>query len=141
LAKTFRIADTKKLEYDYRIPIWCYYGVRDLKAPACRGPGQRVASGFWKAYNNIKRKEWPYHNPYGTSVKGRVVEEIFPSKTNPERRYIAHRCFSKDEGRDNCYNYVFIPTKGHEAGPEEARMGWDYVKHFRRNPDGSISMI
>jgi hypothetical protein len=36
---------------------------------------------------------------------------------------------------------VFIPTKSHEVGPEEARMGWDYVKHFRRNPDGSISRI
>jgi poly(3-hydroxybutyrate) depolymerase len=141
---SFHIANAKKLEYDYRMPIWYYYGGRDFEAPAYRGSGQQIASDFWKAYNNIKREEWPYHgqpNPYGTGVKGQVVEEIFPSKTNPDRRYMAHRYFSEDDGGENYYNYVFIPTKGHEVGPEEARMGWDYVKHFRRNPDGSISRL
>jgi poly(3-hydroxybutyrate) depolymerase len=40
--KPFAIAGCKKLQYDYRMPVFYTYGTRDIEYPAVRGSGQRA---------------------------------------------------------------------------------------------------
>jgi len=40
----------------------------------------------------------------------------------------------------NLYNYSLADGKGHDCNPEEAWLGWNYAKQFRRMPDGSLKI-
>jgi poly(3-hydroxybutyrate) depolymerase len=137
--KPFMIAGAKKLEYDYRMPVWYHYGTRDFEYPAVRGSGQQVMYDFWKSYNNITVKETPYIDEpacCGVGVVGDKVEVYYPNPRYPERKYTTHRFYSNDENKENYYNYTLVDGKGHDNLAEEARLGWNYIKQFRRMPDG-----
>ena len=142
--KAFAIAGKKKLDYDYRMPVWYVYGTRDFEYPAVRGSGQQVQYDFWKSYNNITCKETPYISDKascGVGVPGDKIEEYYPNPRYPERKFTTHRFYSNDEDQANYYNYTLVEGKGHDSLPEEAGIGWDYIKQFRRMPDGSIELI
>ena len=141
--KAFAIAGKKKLEYDYRMPVWYTYGTRDYEYPAVRGSGQQVQYDFWKSYNNITCKETPYiaePASCGVGVAGDTVEEYFPNPRYPKRKYTTHRFFSNDAIPLNLYNYSLADGKGHDCNPEEAWLGWKYLKQFSRMPDGSLAI-
>ena len=44
-------------------------------------------------------------------------------------------------------DYVVLPgsmltnDKGHEVAPMDPVLGWNYVKQFRRNPDGTVGLV
>lgn len=140
-ALPFMIAGKKKLEYDYRMPVWYHYSTRDYEYPAVRGSGQQVQYDFWKAYNNITIKETPYIDEpasCGVGVPGDKIEEYYPNPRYPERKYTIHHFYSNDEGAENYYNYILVDGKGHDNLSEEAILGWNYIKQFRRLSDGSI---
>jgi poly(3-hydroxybutyrate) depolymerase len=139
--KPFAIAGKKKLDFDYRMPVWYTYGTRDVEYPAVRGSGQQVQYDFWKSYNNITCKPTPYINEpasCGVGVCGDVVEEYYPNRRYPHRKYTTHRFFSNDPKPLNLYNYSLADGKGHDCNPEEAWLGWNYIKQFSRMPDGSL---
>jgi len=139
--RPFAIAGKKKLEFDFRMPVWYTYGTRDIEYPAVRGSGQQVQYDFWKAYNNITRKQTPYIDEpasCGVGVSGDVVEEYYPNPRYPQREYTTHRFFSNDPKPLNLYNYSLADGKGHDANPEEAWLGWNYLKQFSRMSDGSL---
>ena len=141
--KPFAIAWKKKLDYDFRMPVWYTYGTRDLEYPAVRGSGQQVQYDFWKSYNNITCKQTPYINTpesCDAGVSGDVVEEYNPNPRYPQRKYTTHRFFSNDATPLNLYNYSLADGKGHDCNPEEAWLGWNYVKQFSRLPDGSLAI-
>lgn len=139
--RPFAIAGKKKLEFDFRMPVWYTYSTRDIEYPAVRGSGQQVQYDFWKAYNNITRKQTPYINEpasCGVGVSGDVVEEYFPNPRYPQRKYTTHRFFSNDPKPLNLYNYSLADGKGHDCNPEEAWLGWSYIQQFSRMPDGTL---
>ena len=139
--KPFAIAGKKKLDYDFRMPVWYTYGTRDFEYPAVRGSGQQVQYDFWKSYNNITCKQTPYIDEpasCGVGVRGDVVEEYYPNPRYPHRKYTTHRFFSNDPKPLNLYNYSLADGKGHDCNPEEAWLGWNYIKQFSRMPDGSL---
>jgi poly(3-hydroxybutyrate) depolymerase len=139
--KPFAIAGKKKLDYDFRLPVWYTYGTRDVEYPAVRGSGQQVQYDFWKSYNNITCKQTPYiatPEMSGVGVSGDVIEEYYPNPRYPKRKYTTHRFFSNDAVPQNLYNYSLADGKGHDCNPEEAWLGWNYVKQFSRMPDGSL---
>ena len=139
--RAFAIAGKKKLEYDYRMPVWYTYGTRDYEYPAVRGSGQQVQYDFWKSYNNITCKPTPYIDEpasCGVGVCGDVIESYYPNPRYPNRKYTTHRFFSNDPKPLNLYNYLLADGKGHDCNPEEAWLGWNYLKQFRRMPDGSL---
>jgi len=141
--KPFAIAGKKKLDFDYRMPVWYTYGTRDIEYPAVRGSGQQVQYDFWKSYNNITCKPTPYIDEpasCGVGVCGDVVEEYYPNPRYPQRKYVTHRFFSNDPKPLNLYNYSLAYGKGHDCNPEEAWLGWNYIKQFRRMPDGSLAV-
>lgn len=141
--KPFAIAGAKKLQFDYRMPVWYIYGTRDIEYPAVRGSGQQVQYDFWKAYNNISFKQTPYSaqpDPSGVGVPGDVIEEVYPSPQFPKRKHTTHRFFSVDEKPLNLYNYTLVEGKGHDANPEEAGMAWNFLRKFYRMPDGRLGI-
>lgn len=141
--KCFAIAGAKKLQFDYRMPVWYVYGSRDIEYPAVRGSGQQVAYDWWKSYNNITCKETPYiatPASCGVGVPGDVIEERYPNPQFPTRKVITHRFFSNDEKPLNLYNYTLVMGKGHDSNPEDCRLAWEYLRHFRRMPNGSLEI-
>lgn len=141
--KPFAIAWKKKLDFDFRMPVFYTYGTRDIEYPAVRGSGQQVQYDFWKSYNNITCRETPYINhpaACGVGVPGDIVEEYFPNPRYPARKYTTHRFFSNDAAPLNLYNYSLADGKGHDCNPEEAWLGWNYVRQFRRLPDGRLAV-
>ena len=137
----FDIAGAKKLEYDYRMPVWYMYGSRDLEFPIVRGTGQQNQYDFWKGYNNITIQLTPYTNTQeanGAGIAGDKVEFYHPSKRYPSNTYMTNRFYSNDPGEWNLYNYTLAFGKGHDSLPYEARLGWNYIRQFRRLPDGSL---
>ena len=134
----FDLAAVKKQEYDYRMPVWYTYGSRDLEFPATRGSGQQNQYDFWKGYNNITVKQTPYRNEpdaNGVGVTGDKVEVYQPSRRYPETVYMTHRFYSNDPEKWNLYNYTLAIGKGHDSVPYEARLGWNYIRQWRRLPD------
>jgi len=143
-ARPFELSVLKKEQYDYIMPVWYTYGGRDVEFPVFRGHGQQMQYDFWKRYNHIPIKMTPYADeadPSGVGVPGDVQEVVHPCKEHPEQTYTIHRFFTKGENPKNYYNYILHHTKGHDCAPADAQMGWDFVKQYRRNADGSLGLV
>lgn len=130
--------------YDYRMPVWYTYGTREPSYPVYEGCSQQHQYDFWKLFNNIEVKFTPpldNQHPCGCGVEGDVVEHPYPSEIYPHHHYSIQRFMSMDEGAENLYNYVIMHDKGHEVAPMDPVLGWNYVKQFKRNPDGSVGRV
>lgn len=130
--------------YDYRMPVWYTYGTREPSYPVYEGCSQQHQYDFWKLFNNIEVKFTPPQDnphPCGCGVEGDVVEHPYPSEIYPHHHYSIQRFMSEDEGAENLYNYVIMHDKGHEVAPMDPVLGWEYVKQFRRNADGSVERV
>lgn len=134
----------KKEEYDYRIPVWYIYGSREPSYPVYNGCTQQHQYDFWKMYNNIEIKPTPERenpDPTGCGVKGDRSELLVPSGRHPHHEYDVQRFYSRDEPPLNLYNFVIMREKGHDIAQMDAELGWNYVKQFRRNCDGSLGFV
>jgi poly(3-hydroxybutyrate) depolymerase len=134
----------KKEVYDYRMPVWYTYGTREPSYPVFNACTQQHQYDFWKIYNNITVKHTPPKenpDPSGCGVIGDKRETLWPSACYPHHMYDVHRFYSNDPNPVNYYNYVMMHDKGHEVAPMDATLGWNYVKHFKRNSDGSSEII
>lgn len=132
----------KKKEYDYLMPVWYTYGTREPSYPVYAGCSQQHQYDFWKSYNHIPIKETsPQDTPHpcGCGVEGDLRERCCPSKIYPDLCYDIQRFYT--ETGENLYNYVLVRDKGHDVAHMDARLGWEFVKQFRRNPDGSLSKV
>ena len=140
----FRLAMEKKKEYDYLMPVWYTYGTREPSYPVCAKSTQQYQYDFWKAYNHIAVEETPpaeEPDVCGCGVPGQVQERIRPSERHPGHCYDVQRFYTTDERRLNLYNYVIMHEKGHDIAQMDPALGWEYVKQFRRNPDGSLGFV
>lgn len=140
----FRLAMEKKKEYDYLMPVWYTYGTREPSYPVCAKSTQQYQYDFWKAYNHIAVEETPpaeEPDVCGCGVPGQVQERIRPSERHPGHYYDVQRFYTTDERRLNLYNYVIMHEKGHDIAQMDPALGWEYVKQFRRNPDGSLGFV
>lgn len=139
-----RLALEKKKEYDYRMPVWYTYGTREMSYPVYQKCSQQHQYDFWKPYNNIEAlptppQEEPDH--CGCGVPGQVQERLRPSARHPHHFYDVQRFYTKDENHWNLYNYVMMHDKGHDVAQMDPTLGWEYVKQFRRLPDGSLGIL
>lgn len=140
----FRLAMEKKKEYDYLMPVWYTYGTREPSYPVYAKCTQQHQYDFWKAYNHIAVEETPSReNPdvCGCGVPGQVQERIRPSKRHPGHYYDVQRFYTADERHLNLYNYVVMHEKGHDVAQMDPALGWEYVRQFKRNSDGSLGFV
>ncbi len=134
----------KKMEFDFRMPVWYTYGSREPSFPVYNGSTQQHQYDFWKMYNNIEIKPTPERenpDPTGCGVKGDKTELLMPSEIHPHHRYGVQRFYSRDETPLNLYNYVVMHDKGHDIAQMDTALGWNYVKQFRRNSKGELILI
>ena len=134
----FRLGMERKAEMDYRIPVWYTYGSREPSYPVRRDSTQQHQYDYWKMYNHVPIRPTPARDEDGDpcGVAGDIQETLRPSTTYPDHWYEVNR-FLDDRG-ENLYNYVVMHDKGHEVAEQDARLGWQYVRKYRRLPDGTL---
>lgn len=140
----FRTALENQKKFPYRLPVWYTYGTREPSYPVYDKCSQQHQYDFWKRYNNIwirltPGKDEPH--PSGCGVPGERTEILKPCTEHPKHQYDVQRFYTKDEGHENLYNFVIMRDKGHEVAKMDPELGWNYVKQFRRNPDGTVGRI
>lgn len=139
----FERAMRKKEEFDYRMPVWYTYGSRELSYPVFCRSSQQHQYDFWKKYNHIRVEKTPEldnPDPCGCGVPGQIQERLRPSGRHPAHFYDVQRFYTEDPGHWNLYNYVVMHDKGHDIADMDPELGWEYVRRFRRLPDGSLGM-
>lgn len=138
----FRLGFELKNQYDYLMPVWYTYGAREMSFPIFRACTQQNQYDLWKKYNHIVIQETPdlgQENPNGCGVEGEIREMSFPSSRHPHHRYQTERFYTNDTAHLNLYNLTIMYNKGHEVAEKDLELGWNYVKHFRRLPNGSLA--
>lgn len=134
----------KQKRFHYQMPVWYTYGTLEHDYPVVKGNSQQRQYDFWKKFNNIEIKPTPEKDavhPCGCGVPGEVTERIQLSGRFPHHHYDIHRFYTKDDAHLNLYNYVLMHDKKHEVAWMDTTLGWNYVKQFRRLPDGSLGII
>lgn len=137
----FDMAMKKKEKYDYRMPVWYTYGSREISYPVFDKSSQQHQYDFWKRYNHIRIEKTPdisAPDPCGCGVPGQVQQRLRPSVRHPAHYYDVQRFFAEDGEHLNLYNYVVMHDKGHDVAEMDPALGWEYVRHFSRLPDGSL---
>lgn len=140
----FRLGFELKKKYDYQMPVWYTYGAREMSFPIFRACTQQNQYDLWKKYNHIAIRETPelgQENPNGCGVEGETREMTFPTTRHPHHRYQTERFYTQDAAHLNLYNLTIMYDKGHEVAEKDLEMGWNYVKQFRRMPDGSLKAV
>jgi hypothetical protein len=57
-----------------------------------------------------------------------------------DERYFLQSWRSDDEGSPVYYEKLFIKRMPHAVNPVELEYAWDFIKRFRRNTDGSLTI-
>ena len=126
------------------MPVWYTYGTGEASCPVYKGCTQQHQYDFWKKFNNITIEETPVPgtpDAYESGVRGTVVETVRPSEVYPEQYYVINRFFTNDPTPENFYNYVLMHDKGHEVAPMDPVLAWNFVKQFKRNPNGTVGRV
>ncbi|HRX08031.1 MAG TPA: PHB depolymerase family esterase [Candidatus Limiplasma sp.] len=134
----------RKQDYDYRMPVWYTYGTREPSYPVYRYSTQHNQYDYWKQYNHIPVSPTPEiggFNPSGCGVTGDISETLTPSARHPHHAYDVQRFMTAEEPRLNLYNYVIMRDKGHDVAQMDPALGWSYVRRFRREADGSLTVL
>ena len=135
------MADKKKEIYDYRMPLIQASGLLDGLGEN-GWPIQSKDSlwiqtiNYWKAYNNIDVKEFEYNSTYETGLYGDENGYDYD-----DQRFIHHKWFTNDESHLPLYQFVVAKRMPHAVDLREIEIGWNFIKHYRRNPDGSLSYV
>lgn len=140
----FERAMQKKERFDYRMPVWYTYGSREISYPVFDKSSQQHQYDFWKTYNHIRVEKTPAidnPDPCGCGVPGQVQERLRPSVRHPAHFYDVQRFYAEDGAHLNLYNYVVMHDKGHDIADMDPALGWNYVRQFKRLPDGSIALV
>lgn len=135
---------------DIRLPVIIMYGNADHggsidgRLPAHIGVLQ-PAIDEWKAFDHIiaaDRAE-PYVSPssppYDLLIPGAKLVRAGISAHYPEGRLKVYEYYSDDAQPLNLLDFVWIKDMAHAQFKGEAKMEWDYFKHWRRNDDGSLT--
>ena len=90
---------------------------------------------FWMDYNNI---------PVSEDLISPGVESGLKADnsyyTGADERFLYQQWFSRDEGALPLLTLVLAKRMPHALDLRQTEIFWNYMKQFRRNPDGSLSI-
>ena len=138
VSNTKLLADQKKAQFDYRFPLIQNSGLLD----ALGTNGWPIQSkdnlwletfDYWKRYNNIPVEEFVYDPSYETGLK--ADESCYAGE---DERFIYHKWFTEDESHLSLYQVMVAKRMPHAVDLRQIRYGWEFIRHFRRNADGSL---
>ena len=131
------LADEKKAQYDYRMPIFQNAGYDD--ATICLWPVDGTCDDArtqtmrrWKEYNHIPTD--PCLDP--NQLSGLCADETF--YIDEEERFLHQRWYSMDEGNPSLLELVIAKRMPHAILPVQIEWAWDFLKRFSRAKDGSL---
>ena len=135
---TKKMSDEKKQNYDYRIPLIQGAGLMDTLGTAwpIADPENLWLQtiNFWKKFNNIPVVPFEKPSTYETGLMG--DENTYEGD---DQRFIVHRWKSQDEGHLPLYQFMAAKRMPHALDLREPEIAWEFLKHYSRNPDGSLS--
>lgn len=137
---TRMLADKKKSEKDYRMPVIQNLGLEDKlmdkKWPIPTADDHRIQNfDYWKAYNNIPATAFVTNLQYES---GLTADETFYE--GDDERFLHHRWFSRDPGSPSLYEILLAKRMPHALDLRQIEIAWKFMKKFSRNPDGSLSI-
>ena len=139
LAPLYRSLEAQKnREKPLRLPVMYFYGTRETEYPIRSGSNQELSMNFWKEFNGIPTS--PIDDTLtgndAVGVPGMEIRELHPDARYPEHCYTEH-IFYNDEGLD-AYHFMLMHGKAHDVHPVEAELGWNFVRRFTRDADGTL---
>jgi len=136
-------------DHDLRIPMMIMYGDVDSGASSdAKVPAEGVLRGAideMKQLNKVTtpdkavRFNSPNTAPYDVLVLGGKKVSAAVDKRYPNGRFQVSEYMSNDATPLNLFSFVWVTDLPHAADPRTAQFEWDYFKHWRRNPDGSLT--
>jgi poly(hydroxyalkanoate) depolymerase family esterase len=130
------MADKKKAEKDYRMPIIQSIGLLDGTWPIPKAEDMWIRTfDYWKAYNNIPVTPYVINEQYES---GLTSNETFYE--GDDERFIHHRWFSRDPGAPSYYEGVLAKRMPHAVDLRQFEIAWEFMKKFSRNPGGSLNI-
>jgi hypothetical protein len=131
------------------MPMMLVYGTAD-RGGTIDGelPAKGILQGALdevKAYNHIATADGsqPFHSPAGPDYRvlvpgGALTGEAVDARY-PQGRFRTWTYQSADKTPQDLLKFVWVLDLTHGGDPREAQTEWDYFKHWRRNPDGSLA--
>lgn len=140
---THVLADQKRSLGAVRMPFVQFVGLADnvgfeggrlwpVTAEACGQWGSTVA--YWKRFNNI-----PVEPLYGDAVTGFAAD--CEAVEGADGRFIHQVWRTSDEGADELYHLIAVRRMPHAVDLRQTQMGWDIVKRYARERDGSLTRL
>ena len=133
------MSDGKKAAYDYRMPLFHSAGLVD--ATIALWPVNEETSDVrmdtvrrWMEFNNTHPEQ--LFDP--STITGLASDEA--KYLDEDERYFLQSWRSDDEGSPVYYEKLFIKRMPHAVNPVELEYAWDFIKRFRRNTDGSLTI-
>ena len=137
---TRMLADKKKSEKDYRMPVIQNLGLCDKLMdkiwPIPTEDDHRILNfNYWKSYNNIKVTDFAVNTMYES---GLFADETFYE--GEDERFLHHRWFSCDPNSPSLYEVLLAKRMPHALDLRQIEIAWNFMKKFSRNPDGTLSI-
>lgn len=134
------MGEARKATYDYRMPFVQFVGLADpMGMPKGRiwpitaadeSLWPRTVS-YWLAYNHCGELGFDTQTPTG-----------FASDTFERTgRFDVQGWRSDDEGAPTLYRFVGVERLEHAVDPRAIALGWEYVKCWAREADGSLTRL
>jgi poly(3-hydroxybutyrate) depolymerase len=140
-----------KAQHDIHMPTMVVYGSVDAGGSTDgKIPAQgvlRTAINFLKDYNGIsipdkvERFDSRNTDPYDILLPSGAHSVIGRDARYPDGRFNRYDYASSDPQRLPLFSFVWVTDMPHGNDPTEAQMVWDYFKHWKRNPDGSLQYL
>jgi poly(3-hydroxybutyrate) depolymerase len=143
--------DANKAQHDLQMPTIIFYGSVDAGGSTDgKIPAQgvlRTAIDFLKKYNHIdspdrtERFESRNTEPYDVLLPSAAHSVIGRSSRYPQGRFNRYDYVGAAPQRLPVFSFVWVTDMPHGSDPAQAQMVWDYFKHWKRNPDGSLQYL
>ena len=105
----------------------------------------RDAIDQFKTYNHItipdriEKVSSVNSDPYEALVPGGKFVHAAADRRYPDGRFQIYRYASADPQPLGLFDVVWVKDLSHGADLREAKLEWDFFKHWRRNPDGTVT--
>ncbi|MBQ9048610.1 MAG: alpha/beta hydrolase [Solobacterium sp.] len=134
------VSDAKKAAYDFRIPFVQFVGQQDfIGLNGCRFPVKKREDGSWTE----TIEDWVRFSGRKDYVLG-FSEETPTGYASDTCERIGERFIEqtwKNDAGETLYHFITVERMGHAVDWRNTEIGWNIIKAYRRNRDGSLRRI
>lgn len=137
-AEQRRMADAKRAQWDYRMPLFQSAGLDDsliASWPITRETDDERSKTIdrWMEINHISSDGMTLDQD---TLTGIAADESFYE--DKEQRFFHQRWYSKDAGAPALLELLLVKRMPHAIVPVEVEYAWDFLKQFSRMEDGTL---